>query len=112
VRHSSEAGSTARTRRCWLRRLVWREMTRGDDNFVGVGDGAVIDVADDTSDQKEPAMPTGLFPFPIPSARRRMLSAQTFRQMVETFEIAMSVVTMRCAPGRIAEHGVNVGIRA
>jgi hypothetical protein len=44
--------------------------------------------------------------------RRRMLSAQTFRQMVETFEIAMSVVTMRCAPGRIAEHGDNVGIRA
>jgi hypothetical protein len=51
-------------------------MTRDDDNFVGVGDGAATNVADDTSDQKELAMPTGLFPFPAPSTRRRILSAQ------------------------------------
>jgi hypothetical protein len=66
----------------------------GDDNFVGVGDGAVINIADDTSNQKEPAMPTGL------------------RQIVETFEKDMSTVTIACAPGRIDEHGDNVGIRA
>jgi hypothetical protein len=87
-------------------------MTRGDDNFVGVGDGAVIDVADDNSDQKEPATPTRLFPFPIPSARRRMLSAQTIRQIVETFEKDMSTVTIACAPGRIGKRVSCVGIRA
>ncbi|MGA7467149.1 hypothetical protein [Mycobacterium sp.] len=36
--------STAKTRRCWLRRPVCYEMTRGDDNFVCVGDGPVINV--------------------------------------------------------------------
>ncbi|MGA7135352.1 MAG: hypothetical protein WBZ15_23980, partial [Mycobacterium sp.] len=65
-----------------------------DDNFVGVGDGAVVSIADDTSDQKETATPTGL------------------RQIVETSVKDMRVVTMRCAPGRIDEHGDNVGIRA
>jgi hypothetical protein len=48
-------------------------MTRGDDKFVGVGDGDVINVADDTSDQKEPTM------------RRRMLSAQ-IRRIANTWE--------------------------
>jgi hypothetical protein len=32
--------------------------------------------------------------------------------MADTFENAMSFVTITCAPGTIAEHGDNVGVRA
>jgi hypothetical protein len=34
------------------------------------------------------------------------------RRIGDTFENAMSFVTMACEPGRIEEHGDNVGFRA
>jgi hypothetical protein len=34
------------------------------------------------------------------------------RRMADTFENAMSFVTITCAPGTIPEHGDNVGVRA
>lgn len=34
------------------------------------------------------------------------------RRMADTFENAMSFVTITCAPGTITEHGDNVGVRA
>jgi hypothetical protein len=68
-------------------------MTLGDEDFVGV-------------DIKRAAIPTGLFPFPIPSGARH------FRRIANICEKDMSFVTTSCVAGRIGEHGGYVGFRA